>query len=181
MGTAHWGEDGICWRWSDGGVEATAFALRALLAIDPKNALVEPVTNWLVEDRRGAQWSQHARHGDHRAGAERLSAHKRRARLPMLITKLRVNGQSVADAELSRFRSALAHRACSRSTASCSADGANQIRIVRKGGTGPLYFAAQARFFSLEEPVSPRRQRDLRPPRLLQAGRPPNLAERVRH
>ena len=27
MGTAHWGEDGIYWRWSDGGVEATAFAL----------------------------------------------------------------------------------------------------------------------------------------------------------
>ena len=37
MGTAHWGEDGIYWRWSDGGVEATAFALRALLAIDPQN------------------------------------------------------------------------------------------------------------------------------------------------
>ena len=36
IGTAHWGEDGIYWRWSDGGVEATAFALRALLAIDPQ-------------------------------------------------------------------------------------------------------------------------------------------------
>ena len=57
MGTAHWGEDGIYWRWSDGGVEATAFALRALLAIDPQNKLVEPVTNWLIKNRRGAQWS----------------------------------------------------------------------------------------------------------------------------
>src|SRR5262249_24256063 len=28
IGTAHWGEDGVYWRWSDGGVEATAFALR---------------------------------------------------------------------------------------------------------------------------------------------------------
>ena len=56
MGTAHWGEDGIYWRWSDGGVEATAFALRALLAIDPTNELVEPVTNWLIKNRRGAQW-----------------------------------------------------------------------------------------------------------------------------
>src|SRR6185436_13180313 len=46
LATAHWGEDGIYWRWSDGGVEATAFALRAMLAIDPKNKLVEPVTNW---------------------------------------------------------------------------------------------------------------------------------------
>ncbi|MFM8469700.1 MAG: alpha-2-macroglobulin family protein, partial [Limisphaerales bacterium] len=57
MGTAHWGEDGIYWRWSDGGVEATAFALRALLAIDPQNKLIEPVTNWLLQGRRGAQWS----------------------------------------------------------------------------------------------------------------------------
>src|SRR5207247_6389617 len=57
MGTAHWGEDGIYWRWSDGGVETTAFALRALLTIDPKNKLIEPVTNWLIKNRRGAQWS----------------------------------------------------------------------------------------------------------------------------
>ena len=57
IATAHWGEDGIYWRWSDGGVEATSFALRALLAIDPKNKLVEPVTNWLIKNRRGAQWS----------------------------------------------------------------------------------------------------------------------------
>src|SRR6185503_11544422 len=57
MGTAHWGEDGIYWRWSDGGVEATSFVLRALLAIDPQNKLIEPVTNWLVKNRRGAQWS----------------------------------------------------------------------------------------------------------------------------
>ena len=51
IGTAHWGEDGIYWRWSDGGVEATSFALRALLAIDPQNKLIEPVTNWLVKNR----------------------------------------------------------------------------------------------------------------------------------
>ena len=57
IGTAHWGEDGVYWRWSDGGVEATSFALRALLAIDPQNKLIEPVTNWLIKNRRGAQWS----------------------------------------------------------------------------------------------------------------------------
>src|SRR5262249_21239961 len=56
ISTAHWGEDGFYWRWSDGGVEATSFALRALLAIDPQNKLIEPVTNWLIKNRRGAQW-----------------------------------------------------------------------------------------------------------------------------
>jgi uncharacterized protein YfaS (alpha-2-macroglobulin family) len=57
MGTAHWGEDGVYWRWSDGNVESTAFALRALVAIDPQNKLIEPIMNWLVKNRRGAQWS----------------------------------------------------------------------------------------------------------------------------
>jgi len=38
-------------------VEATAFALRAMLAIDPQNKLVEPVSNSLIKNRRGAQWS----------------------------------------------------------------------------------------------------------------------------
>ena len=55
--TAHWGEDGIHWRWSQGGVEATAFALRALLQISPDNELVDPVINWLIKNRRGAQWN----------------------------------------------------------------------------------------------------------------------------
>ncbi|MGH9362282.1 MAG: alpha-2-macroglobulin, partial [Thermoanaerobaculia bacterium] len=50
LGTAHWGEDGLWWRWSEGGVEASAFALRALAAIEPGSRLVEPVANWLVKN-----------------------------------------------------------------------------------------------------------------------------------
>src|SRR5207244_871198 len=30
----------------------------------------------------------------------------------------------------------------------------NQIRIVRHSGASPIYFAAQAHFFSLEEPIT---------------------------
>ena len=59
IGTAHWGSDGIYWRWSDSGVEATAFALRAMLAIDPKNELIEPVTNWLIKKPPGRAVEQH--------------------------------------------------------------------------------------------------------------------------
>ncbi|MDH3256989.1 MAG: alpha-2-macroglobulin, partial [Nitrospinota bacterium] len=33
-------------------------------------------------------------------------------------------------------------------------DGVNTIRLVRKSGEGPLYFAAKAEFFSLEEPIT---------------------------
>jgi hypothetical protein len=34
-------------------------------------------------------------------------------------------------------------------------DGANEVVVRRKGGTGPIYFSAQATFFSLEEPLKP--------------------------
>jgi hypothetical protein len=34
-------------------------------------------------------------------------------------------------------------------------DGDNEIRIRRTGGTSPLYFAAEARFVSLECPIKP--------------------------
>jgi hypothetical protein len=55
-GTAHWGESGVYYRWSQGGVEATAFSLRALLAIDPQSDMIDPAMTWLVRNRRGAQW-----------------------------------------------------------------------------------------------------------------------------
>jgi hypothetical protein len=34
-------------------------------------------------------------------------------------------------------------------------DGENSVEIVRLGGDGPLYFATETRYFSLEEPVTP--------------------------
>jgi len=34
-------------------------------------------------------------------------------------------------------------------------DGQNEVTIVRKSGGGPLYFSAEAEFFSLEEPLKP--------------------------
>src|SRR2546423_4812763 len=57
MATAPWGQAASWWRWSDGPVESTSFALMALVAIDPKNALIEPASNWLIKNRRGAQWN----------------------------------------------------------------------------------------------------------------------------
>jgi uncharacterized protein YfaS (alpha-2-macroglobulin family) len=33
-------------------------------------------------------------------------------------------------------------------------DGANEVTIRRKGGSGPLYFSAETKFFSLEDPLT---------------------------
>lgn len=151
MGTARWGEDGIWWRWSDGGIESTAFALRALLAIDPKNPLVEPVTNWLIKNRRGAQWSNTR---DTAITVLTLSDYLRTSGelKTDLEYEVTVNGASIASRHVTPqdILSAPSRYAIDRNLIR---DGANEIRIQRKTGSGPLYFAAQSEFFSLEEPV----------------------------
>ncbi|HEX7681196.1 MAG TPA: alpha-2-macroglobulin family protein, partial [Thermoanaerobaculia bacterium] len=151
MATAHWGQDASWWRWSDGPVESTSFALMALTEIDPKNALIEPVTNWLIKNRRGAQWNNtrdtaitilaldeylHASGELSSEGSYEISA----------------NGTPIATQTVTP--SAIL-RAPSRWTIPASAvrDGINEIRIHRTAGAGSLYFAAEARFFSLEEPI----------------------------
>jgi uncharacterized protein YfaS (alpha-2-macroglobulin family) len=152
QGTAHWGEDGIYWRWSDGGVEATAFALRALLAIDPTNKLVEPVSNWLIKNRRGAQWNSTrdtaivvlAMNDYLRTSGELKSG---------IAYDVFVNGTAVAHKEIS---GADVFDAPSRFAIDKKLiKDANEIRIVRKSGDQPLYFACEGKFFSLEEPIAP--------------------------
>jgi uncharacterized protein YfaS (alpha-2-macroglobulin family) len=152
LATAHWGEDGIFYRWSDGGIEATAFALRALLAIDPQNKLIEPVTNWLIKNRRGAQWSNTR---DTAITVLALNDYLRSAGgelKPDLEYELSVNGNIILNKRLTAL-DALSAPSQFVIDAKYIRDGANEIRIRRKSGNSPLYFAAQARFFSLEEPI----------------------------
>jgi uncharacterized protein YfaS (alpha-2-macroglobulin family) len=153
MGSAHWGEDGLYWRWSDGGVEATAFALRALLAVDPKNELVEPVMNWLVKNRRGAQWS------NTRDTAIVVLAMNEYLRAsgelqPDMEVEVSLNGKPLGGGKVN---AETVFSAPSRYTVDRAliCDGTNEIRVTRKGGQGAMYFAVQASFFSLEEPIPP--------------------------
>ncbi len=151
MGTAHWGEDGLYYRWSEGGVEATAWALRAILAIDPNNKLIEPVTNWLIKNRRGAQWSNTRdtamvvlTMNEYLRTSGELNAE--------LEYEVNVNGQTIATKKLTPadLFNAPSQFAINREFLK---DGANEIRITRKSGKGALYFAANANFFSREENI----------------------------
>ena len=153
IATAHWGEDGVYWRWSDGGVEATSFALRALLAIDPQNKLIEPVTNWLIKNRRGAQWNNTR---DTAIVVMTLDDYLRVSRevQPQLGYELLVNGTSIATKQLSAD-DALNAPGRFDIPRELLRDGANEITIRRTSGTSPLYFSAQTKFFSLEEPLRP--------------------------
>jgi alpha-2-macroglobulin len=151
IGTAHWGEDGIYWRWSEGGVEATAFALRALLTIDPQNKLIEPVTNWLIKNRRGAQWSNTRdtaivvlAMNDYLKVSGELKGD--------LEYELIVNGKSIAKEKIS---GADVFNAPNRFTIDPKlVKDSNEIRIKRTRGNGPIYFAVEGKFFSAEEPIT---------------------------
>jgi hypothetical protein len=153
IGTAHWGEDGIYWRWSDGGVEATAFALRALLAIDPQNKLIEPVTNWLVKNRRGAQWSNTR---DTAIVVLTLNDYLRTSDelQPSMGYQLLVNGTPVTSRQITAD-DALSAPSKFPISRELIRDGENEISLVRSSGSGPIYFSAAAEFFSLEEPLKP--------------------------
>ncbi|MGH9823548.1 MAG: alpha-2-macroglobulin, partial [Blastocatellia bacterium] len=150
--TAHWGNDGVYWRWSEGGVEATAFALRALLAIDPKNKLVEPAANWLIKNRRGAQWNN-----TRDTAITVLSLDEYLGRTgelqPDSEYTLSVNGHAIANRKLTSA-DALAAPAVFEIPGEFVKDGGNEVRIERKSGGSAVYFSASARFFSLEEPVT---------------------------
>ncbi len=153
QGTAHWGEDGIHYRWSDGGVEATAFALRALLKIKPQHELIGPTVNWLIKNRRGTQWS------DTRETAIAVLALSDYLQVSgelerELEYELAVNGESIVRKALSEDELL---RAPSRFEIESEQwqSGRNRFQIKRHAGEGPIYVSVEARFFTEEEPVSP--------------------------
>lgn len=149
---AHWGQERDWWRWTDGAVESTATALRALLLTDPKNALVEPAMNWLLKNRRGAQWSNTR---DTALSLLALNEHLRvsgdaRGDLAFVVE---VNGREVGRSDL---RGRPLWELAREFIVPLDLIGAhNRIRLRRTAGTGSLYYSVQAQFFTTEEPVAP--------------------------
>ncbi len=151
MGTAHWGSGGSWWRWSENGIESTAFALKALLAVEPNDQLADEAMTWLVRNRRGAQWN------NTRDTAIVLLAladfiKVRHEAAPNLECEIAVNGATIATQQLT---SANAFEAPGIFVApdSTLVDGTNIVTVTRRG-EGPLYVSASATYFSLEEPIS---------------------------
>ncbi|MEM7227654.1 MAG: alpha-2-macroglobulin family protein [Planctomycetota bacterium] len=151
IGTAHWGNDGVEWRWSHGAVESTAWALRAMLLVDPTHELIEPTTNWLIKNRRGAHWSNTRdtamvvmAMNDYLRVSGELSSD--------LAYEVFVNGRSVGTRAIAA-KDMLAAPTWFDVDPAYIRDGTNEIQIIKRAGDGPIYFSAQATFFSLEEPI----------------------------
>jgi uncharacterized protein YfaS (alpha-2-macroglobulin family) len=110
------------------------------------------VCNWLIKNRRGAQWNNTRdtaitvlAMNDYLRASGELS--------PELEYEVLVNGESVAKKKVTP---ADAFDAPSRFAVDPKLirDGENDVRIVRRGGTGAIYFAANAEFYSQEEPIT---------------------------
>jgi uncharacterized protein YfaS (alpha-2-macroglobulin family) len=151
MATAHWGTTGFWWRWHDGPVESTAFVLQALSTIDPKHRLIEPAMNWLVKNRRGAQWNNTR---DTAIALLALNDYLQQSgELAGDVSyEVSVNGKVIATKTLTAA-DVLGAPSRFPVDASILTDTLQEVRIRRTAGKSPLYFSAEARFVSLEEPV----------------------------
>jgi hypothetical protein len=147
--TAHWGEAGIHDRWSEGGVEATAFALRAYLEIDPDNERVDQAARWLINNRRGAQWK------NTRDTAITILSLLRYMKVrgetaPDLAAEITVNG---GKSQNEKFTSENALGVLNLDLpADVLKDGENKIQITATG-PGRLYASAWLTYFTKETPI----------------------------
>ncbi|HSI86979.1 MAG TPA: alpha-2-macroglobulin family protein, partial [Candidatus Methylacidiphilales bacterium] len=144
-----WGVDGPVHRWTDGPVEATAYALRAMLAIDPLNPRVEMAARWLTNHRIASRWSNTR---DTAVVVLTLLEYMRITQelTPDFKAELLINGQSIQHVSCTRDQ-VLGTLIVSVPEAQLK-PGNNPIQI-RMSGKGRLYTSARLRYFSKESPI----------------------------
>jgi hypothetical protein len=149
---ASWGEQGSWWHWSLSPTETTAFVLRALLAADPKNPLIEPAVAWLLANRTGPQWSNTR---DTALAVLALNDYIVRTHEKPGSGHLdvQINGHLAKRLQIAADESVLDGTSFNVDP-SLMRDGENEIAVQRKtSGGGPLFVSALARFYSQEEPI----------------------------
>lgn len=150
-GTAHWGEAGVNYRWSQGGVEATAFAISALSQIDAQSPYLEPAVKWMTLNRRGASWKNTRDTAIAVLGlADYLKASQELS--PDYGYKIMVNGEVVREGRVDASNVFSFNRIIDLPAEKLH-DGANRVKIVMTG-KGALYASAYAKYFTLEEPIT---------------------------
>lgn len=149
--TAHWGESGIHYRWSEGGVEATAFNIKALANMDLQSPYLEKAVRWMVLNRRGASWKNTRDTAIAILGlADYLKATRELA--PEYDYTVSVNGKEVRKGRADSSNVFSFNRLIDIPAAALQ-DGDNRVSVTIKG-KGALYVAAHAKYFTLEEPVT---------------------------
>jgi len=148
--TAHWGKTSGYWRWSDDAVEATAYALKAYLAIEPNNRLVKPIMKWMVYNRRGNRWKSTR---DTAKAVYALSDYIQHSREldPNYKLTVYVNDKQVRELVVNKDNALTLDGRITLGDADLQS-GENKIRIVKEGA-GNLYYTAGMYFYTKEEKI----------------------------
>jgi uncharacterized protein YfaS (alpha-2-macroglobulin family) len=151
-GTVHWGESGIHYRWSEGGVEATAFAIKALANIMPDNEYIQPAVKWMALNRRGARWKNTRDTAiailglaDYLKTTDELT--------PDFDYDVFVHGKSVQKGHVDQNNIFTFNRRITLPNEALR-DGDNKIKVVLNG-KGALYTSGYMKYFTLEEDITP--------------------------
>jgi len=151
---AHWGQATGWRRWYQGGVETTSFCLWALLETDPDHELVEPASQWLLANRRAAQWTNTR---DTSIAVLALSSYlERKGNLDAPVEyQVLVNGAVVAHERLEGDE-LLAGAAHITVPTDLLRSGKNAVEVRRIESAEPLDVSVWANFFTREERIAPR-------------------------
>ncbi|OGX57378.1 MAG: hypothetical protein A2447_03650 [Omnitrophica WOR_2 bacterium RIFOXYC2_FULL_38_12] len=151
-GTVHWGESGIHYRWSEGGVEATAFAIKALVNILPESEYIEPAVKWMALNRRGARWKNTR---DTAIAILGLADYLRATEelVPDFDYSVLVNGEVAQQGHVDQANVFSFNRIVNLNN-EVIRDGNNKVEIVVKG-KGSLYVSGYLKYFTLEENITP--------------------------
>jgi uncharacterized protein YfaS (alpha-2-macroglobulin family)/tetratricopeptide (TPR) repeat protein len=150
--SAHWGEAGVNDRWSEGGVEATAFALKALANIDPQSGYLDPAVKWLALNRRGARWKNTR---DTAIAVLALTDYLRVVKEldPYYSYEIVLNGKSIRQGHVEAGNLFTFDRIFELPDEALK-EGVNAV-TVRIKGRGALYVSAYLKYFTLEEGITP--------------------------
>ncbi|MCK5581591.1 MAG: hypothetical protein KAJ18_10015 [Candidatus Omnitrophica bacterium] len=150
-GTVHWGESGVHYRFSEGGVEATALVIKALSNIDPQSAYLEPAVKWMALNRRGARWKNTR---DTAIAILGLADYLKTTNElnPLFDYEILVNGEPVRKGRVDASNVFTFNRAINLPD-SALRDGDNEIKVVMKGA-GAIYLSGYLKYFTLEEDIT---------------------------
>lgn len=135
--------------WNDTSVEATAFAVKALVARDGKNPLLERAVRWLLLNRRsGWYWSSTKQTAMVLYGLLDYMRARGESASPFSVD-VTVNGQAAGSHTFSAADIASPDPVVIRAAGRA---GANEVRLVKRGG-GALYWSAIAQYFDTRAPI----------------------------
>ncbi|MHB1456137.1 MAG: MG2 domain-containing protein, partial [Armatimonadota bacterium] len=142
-------EDG--WDWDNSSIEASAYALRAIIRRNPKDPMAEEVVRWLTLKRSGYRWeSTKDTAAVIYALAEYIKAGVDVKNLSYTVD-ISVNGNALKPFRITPD-SIYEKEVVIHISGEYVKTGDNII-IVKKSGSGPLYYSTVLKYFSLEENI----------------------------